>query len=211
MYSQFSNRLVSLAVLACASGMGSVFAQAAVITNGDFETGDLTGDLTGWTLTNASAFDAVCASGSVIGSSTCIANSGTYSMAFGQFEGLTTLSQTIATTSGSTYTISFYLANDNPGGSVESFAMQWNGSTVFSLPDPQASFPYSQRVILNLTATSSSTLLAFDARHDPAQWFLDSIAIADSAVPEPASLLLTGVGLAAILQASRRLRRRQLS
>ena len=58
----------------------------------------------------------------------------------------------IATTTGRTYT--FFLANDNPSGDpTETFAARWDGATVFSLPSPQASFGYSQRVVFNLTAT----------------------------------------------------------
>ena len=70
--------------------------------------------------------------------------------------------------------------------------------------DPQATFGYSQRV-LTLTAASSSTVLAFDGRNDSYSWYLDNVTITDA--PEPASLLLTGLGLAAVAAASKRLRR----
>ena len=191
--------LLNAAVLMLAISTTPAVGRAATIANGGFETGDLTG----WSLTNASAFDAVCANGNTLGSSVCVSNSGTYAMGFGNFGTLTTLSQTIATVPGAVYLISFYLTNDNPTGDPdESFAMSWDGTTVFSLPSPQGSFAYSQRVVLNLMATTTSTVLAFDAQHDPAQWFLDDISISD--VPEPASVLLTAAGLASLVALRRR-------
>ena len=191
MFAQFRTKSRCVAGLLWAASIGAT--NAAMIVNGGFETGDLTG----WTLSNPSVWDAVCVAGSTIGASTCIANSGTNGMAFGKPDTVATLSQSIVTVPGSRYTVSFYLANDNPGGSqLESFAMTWDGTTVFSLPNPQASFAYSQRVILNLTATGASTVLTFEAQHDPFSWFLDDVSIAD--VPEPAALLLSGIGLAAI-------------
>ena len=202
MCSQFRNQLLTAAVgVLCAFSAGVVPARAATITNGGFETGDLTG----WTSSNASAFDAVCVAGDPIGSSTCIANTGTHAMAFGQFGSFASISQTIATSPGSTYVISFFLANDNPTDELgDAFAVRWGGTTVFSLVDPQATFGYSQRV-LTLTAASSSTVLAFDGRNDSYSWYLDNVTIADA--PEPASLLLTGLGLAAVAAASKSLRR----
>ncbi len=202
MCSQFRNQLLTAAVgVLCAVSAGVVPVRAAAITNGGFETGDLTG----WTLSNASAFDAVCVAGVLIGSSTCIANGGTHAMAFGQFGSSASLSQTLATSPGSTYVISFFLANDNPTNELgDAFAVRWAGTTVFSLADPQATFAYSQRV-LTLTAASSSTVLAFDGQNDSYSWFLDNVTITDA--PEPASLFLTGLGLAAVATASKRLRR----
>ncbi len=202
MCSQFRNQLLTAAVgVLCAVSVGVVPARAAAITNGGFETGDLTG----WTLSNGSAFDAVCVAGDPIGSSTCLANGGTHAMAFGQFGSFASISQTLATSPGSTYVISFFLANDNPTDELgNAFAVRWDGTTVFSLVDPQATFGYSQRV-LTLTAASSSTVLAFDGRNDSYSWYLDNVTITDA--PEPASLLLTGLGLAAVAAASKRLRR----
>src|SRR5208283_2976530 len=92
-------------------------------------------------------------------------------------------SQTITTVQGTYYTLSFWLANDNPGDTgVTTFAVQWNDavnmttSTVYSLPSPQPSFPYTQ-VVITVMATSNSMTLAFVAEQDPSQWFLDDVSL----------------------------------
>ena len=124
-------------------------------------------------------------------------------MTFGLFGAQDSLSQNIPTVPGRSYTLSFFVANDNPGNAnTTTFAVQWNGVTVYSLPSPQPSFPYSQ-VVLTGTATSNSTPLAFVARNDPSQWFLDDVTVLENvptAVPTLngwgkllAVLLLSGV------------------
>jgi hypothetical protein len=168
----------------------SVVARANLVFNGGFETGDLTG----WTLTNASVYDAVCEAGNPIGAATCIVNSGDYAMSFGQAGGVTTLSQSLATTPGTEYALDFYLANDNPtDAGVTTFDVMWNGSSVYSLPSPQPSFPYTP-VSLEVTAATASTTLSFLAQQDPSQWFLDDVSV--QAIPEPPAMLMIAVSLA---------------
>ncbi|MCC6539920.1 MAG: PEP-CTERM sorting domain-containing protein [Bryobacterales bacterium] len=187
--------------------LGVVFtAPAAVVGNGGFESGNLTG----WTLSNASSFDTVCQSGNPIGSATCAANSGSYAMTFGSFGSVASLSQSIVTTNGQAYDVSFSLSlSAATPTEEETFEVLWGGVSVFSLANPGAAFGYSPRVVLNLLANSSSMSLEFRARNDPGQWFLDDVAIADTSVPEPASVALTALGLAGAALVHHRRRRTQ--
>jgi len=178
----------------------AVAAQATIVFNGGFETGDLTG----WTLTNASVYDAVCQAGHPIGAATCIVHSGNYAMSLGHAGGVTTLSQSLATTPGVLYNLEFYLANDNPSDvGTETFEVMWDGSSVYSLSSPQPSFPYTL-VSLDVTATSNSTTLAFLAEQDPSQWFLDDVSV--QAIPEATTMFMVVVGLvtAGLARRSRR-------
>jgi hypothetical protein len=180
--------------------MLAVAARANLVFNGGFETSDLTG----WTLSNASGYDAVCQAGNPIGAATCIVNGGDYAMSFGNPNGVTTLSQILATTPGTDYVLDFYLANDNPTDEdVTTFEVTWDGSSVYSLPSPQPSFPYTL-VSFDVTATSNSTTLAFLAEQVPSQWFLDDLSA--QATPEPATMLMVAFSLTAagVLRWSRR-------
>lgn len=214
---------VAASVVIFALGICAPAAQAApLVLNGDFETGDLTS----WTLGGFTNNTGVCQSGQGLVGTTCIVNGGSYAMSFGQgggnFHAL--LSQEISTTIGSKYDLSFFLANDDPNNQPdETFDVFWGGASVFSLLSPQGSFPYTQKVALNLTATTGLTQLQFKARHDPSYWFLDDVSVIEvqgnggngngndngnGTVPEPASLVLFGVS-AVGLGAWRARRRRQ--
>ena len=89
----------ALLFLACAP------ANAGLVVNGGFETGDFTG----WTVSGAS-FDC----GSPSGISTIGPHSGTYSACFGNPDGLTFISQTLTTTPGQEYAFTFWYAQQPP-------------------------------------------------------------------------------------------------
>lgn len=156
---------------------------ANLVANGDFETGVYGPQ---WTLAPGGPFDLVCKAGTSVGAATCIAHGGQYAMSFGLAGAQDSLSQNISTVPGTSYTLSFFVANDNPGDvNTTTFAVHWNGATVYSLPSPQPSFPYRQ-VVLNLIATSNSTPLVFVAQNDPSQWFLDDVTVlANPPTPVP--------------------------
>ncbi len=151
---------------------------ANLVANGGFETGNFSPE---WTLSPGGPFDLVCPAGVFVGAAACIVNTGQYAMTFGLYGAQDSLSQNIPTVPGQTYRLSFFLANDNSANqNTTTFAVIWDGTTVFSLPSPQPSFPYTQQII-DVVATTSSTPLTFVAQQDPSQWFLDDVSV----VPAP--------------------------
>ena len=71
-----------------------------------------------------------------------------------------TLSQTIATTAGQTYTLSFWLQNE--GSSPNDFSAIWNGQTLLSLTNAAQS-GYTEYTY-TVTATSSTRRWSFPQR-----------------------------------------------
>jgi hypothetical protein len=179
-------------VLLCVVGTAR-FACANLVTNPGFETGDFTG----WTPTPAG-------SGSLFGVDSGGAHSGTYEAYFG---GITvgsfdSISQSLATSAGGLYQLSFWLAND--GDPPNEFRALFNGVVVTDIIDGTA-FGYTQIVIPNLLATSSSTTLEFQAYHVPSFFRLDDISVDQtgssiSGVPDAgAAALLLGCSLIGLL------------
>jgi Protein of unknown function (DUF642) len=85
-----------------------------------------------------------------------------------------TLSQTIATTAGQTYTLSFWLQNEASG--TNDFKALWNGQTLLSPTDAPKS-GYTQYTY-SVTAAGNASTLEFSARNDPSQWDLDNVSLA---------------------------------
>jgi len=167
-------------------------AHANLVTNGGFETGDLSG----WSLSPGGPYDKVCTTGQVVGAATCMAHTGLYAMTLGLNGALDTLSQVLGTTAGTRYSLSFWLANDNPAAAAtEEFDVLWNGTAVLNIgPGTVGTFAYGLNTFV-VTGTGSDTL-KFVARHDPSQWFLDDVGV--NAVPEPGSLALACLALAGL-------------
>jgi Hint domain/Bacterial Ig-like domain/Right handed beta helix region len=101
-----------------------------------------------------------------------------------------TLSQTIATTPGQSYTLSFWLQND--GGSPNDFSAIWNGKTLLSLTNSNP-FAYTEYTY-TVTATTSSTTLEFSAANGPAQWDLDNISLTAPTCYMRGTLIATPTG-----------------
>ncbi len=139
----------------------------SLVTNGSFETDSFSG----WTVGGNSA---PLSYGPQLFIDTT-AESGTYAAAFGSVGSDGTLSQTIATTAGQTYTLSFWLQNEASG--TNDFKALWNGQTLVSLTNAAQS-GYTEYTY-SVTATGSSSTLEFSARNDPSQWDLDNISLTD--------------------------------
>ena len=89
------------------------------------------------------------------------------------------LSQVLTTTTGTAYTLSFWLANSN-ANPVNFFQALINGAIVFTTSSP-ATFPANgtyQQIFANFVATGTSTTLAFNYRHDDDFWSLDDVSVA---------------------------------
>lgn len=168
--------------MAGALAMASVAAtaQASLVTNGGFETGDFTG----WTIAGTS-FDGV---------DTLAPHTGAFAAFFGTPAG-STLSQTLATVAGGHYSIEFWLQVESNGGAApNAVAVNWDGGPAeISLVDlPAAGYA---RYAFDAFASSATTSLSFRLADTPAFLDLDDVAVVS--IPEPSSLALIAIaGLA---------------
>jgi hypothetical protein len=178
----------ALLALGLTTGLSGPARAANLVNNGGFETGDFTG----WLQLNNFSFSGVSCPG--LGQ----APEGNCAAFFGPSGADGTLSQVLSTTPGTVYAVSFDFAAD--GGSPADFSATWNGQSLVSLSNP----PTSSFQVYNflLLATGSSTTLSFNFRDDPAFLYLDAVSV--SAVPEPTSMALLGIGLAAVWTRRRR-------
>ena len=191
------NAILSTIILLC----GTSSLRADLITNGSFETGDLTG----WTTSDW---------GVVKGAEPPILNAaenGTY-VAYGT-SGV--LSQNLTTVSGQSYTLSFYYdigacvvvhdstCADSPR---DDLTVLWGSTTAFdtgSLVGNSTTDPGWVHESITVVASSSSTALDFSVTTDGAlPLYIDNVSVtANTTVPEPSSIMLlsTVLGVLALI------------
>jgi len=123
-------------------------------------------------------------------------HSGEHGAYFGPINTLGFLTQTIATTPGGRYSLSFYLANG--GGPPNQFQVSFNGVQLSSQLN-SAAFPYTLFTFDNLVVDSASVQLQFAFSQNPAHLFLDDVVVIRdlnlAPVPEPMSMVLLSSGL----------------
>lgn len=133
-----------------------------IVGNGGFETGNFNS----WTLAGSN-------SNLVTGSSQFV-HTGSYGAALGQKGSLATLSQTLLTSPGQEYLLSFWLENpaDLP---TQQFAVNWNGNTISNLVNPPV-FGWTDFNYF-VTATGTNTVLQFAVESDQSFFGLDDVAV----------------------------------
>lgn len=176
-------------------GALSIPARAELITNGNFETGDLSG----WTQSGTFQFTGV---------DDADPHSGTFGFFSGAVDSPDFIGQDLATAAGATYRLTYWLAN-REGRRPTSFRVDWDGIEVDALANTSP-FGYTE-FSFDLVAADASTTLRFGFLHFFDYWILDDVSVelvsTPMPVPEPGTLALFGsalLGMAAVRRRSRR-------
>ncbi|MBN9501511.1 MAG: hypothetical protein BGO01_04415 [Armatimonadetes bacterium 55-13] len=165
-------------------------AQANLIVNGDFETGN-TND---WFLNSPGNNSAVWAGFGVGGSNG-------YVIAEFSGTGGSVLSQDVITVANQNYLFSFDLSDDGFGAS--GFTASFGDKVVFSEinPDTNGDFKHFSYLV---TATSDLSTVKFTGYNNPSITILDNVSLTAAPVPEPASMAALGLGVAAFIRRRKR-------
>lgn len=171
---------------ACAALLAAAYPAGAVdlVVNGGFETGDFSG----WSQSGDLTFTGV---------DTSTPHDGTYAAYFGPIFDLGFITQTLPTVAGSTYDVSFWLANDDALASNH-FQFWWDGALLIDELNT-GSYPYTNYILPGLTASTGATDMSFGLYNPPSFFHLDTVTVdgdPGAPVPEPATGLLVGGALA---------------
>ena len=168
--------------------LAPAIASAGFITNGGFETGNLSG----WTQSGDTSFTGVDSN----------AHSGSYGASFGPASALGFISQTLVTNPGASYNVDFWLSNGP--GNQNRFQFIWDGNLVVNLGNVDA-FSY-MHYLYTLTASTASTTVSFGFYDSPDYFHFDDADVNDApnGVPEPATIGLVAAALLGLVALRRR-------
>ena len=213
--------IVNIAALATLLSAGAASAATPeLVVNGSFENNSISSSwaavssVTGWTssASGSSAFE--IQKGSTQGGSSGFMPSAAAGVQYLELntDRLTSISQTIATTAGSSYLLSFaYSGRPDTAGNASSLMNVYWGSTLLT-PSPLVgtTTPTWQTFSQTVSALGSSTLLRFESVGPTSASsygsYLDNVSVSVSAVPEPQTwaMMLLGLGLMAFIARRKR-------
>jgi hypothetical protein len=155
------------------------FSCGPTLSNGGFETGDFTC----WTQSGLMQYTSVTADNP---------HTGTYAAHSGEIGGLGFISQTVVTTPGQTYQLTFWLAhNFFAAGTPNEFQVSLGGSVIFDQIN-MPNFAYTM-YSFSYVAAGPTTTVQFGFREDPSWFDLDDVAFQPSGgSPGPGSRGLFG-------------------
>jgi hypothetical protein len=178
-------------------GVSALAAPAhAQVVNGGFEDADFTG----WTLSGNADYTSNNPNTFVFGDP----HSGDDAAWLGPVGSDGFLSQTLATTPGTAYTVSYWLAVDSADGAPtpNDFSTTFGGQALFSgidlaatdgNADPAADYT---EYTFSTVAAGPSSVLQFGFRDDTSEFRLDDVSITPAAVPEASTTISFGLLLA---------------
>jgi glutathionyl-hydroquinone reductase len=187
--------LVAIALIFVGLQAGKANADFALITNGNFATGDLTG----WTLSDSSNTfampQAIAPQNIVPGGPTG------NEVLLGTYGTVESISQTFTATAGQVLSVTFWLANDDYSG-TSTFNVLWNGKTEtltqLTNNTPTANGLFSNNFAYNefqfTDVAAATTTLAFAFQNDNSEYHLTDV----NAAPIPAAVWFFGPGLAGL-------------
>ena len=171
---------IALVATALVFPCSSAVAQELVV-NGGFETGDFTG----WTQFGDGGFTGV----TDVNGFGIPPHGGTFLSYYGPTGAIGGITQTVATTAGQTYNLSYWL--QNLGGTPNEFQLSWEGNLVNDIVNAPGDTDWVNYTA-TLTATVSGSTLSFGFFDPPSYILMDDVSLMGASVPEPTTWALFG-------------------